>query len=168
MIGTVLQLWVMRFSARYLRVARFFGGIMKRRFLFFIAMLIFALATLMGCSSNSDNSTNNNSFKYHKENIAVLSTVSDSIVAEKMLSGLEDSCAIANNTKLVAEDIIKHNDNCIELYAGLMVRFYIQDGEVLLYTFETVYSDDTAILLYDSAQVNPVKILTETERKSLI
>ena len=55
MIGTVLQLWVMRFSARYLRVARFFGGIMKRRFLFFIAMLIFALATFMGCSSNSDN-----------------------------------------------------------------------------------------------------------------
>lgn len=131
-------------------------------------MLIFALATLMGCSSNSDNSTNNNSFKYHKENIVVLSTVSDSIVAEKMLSGLEDSCAIVNNTKLVAEDIIKHNDNCIELYAGLMVRFYIQDGEVLLYTFETVYSDDTAILLYDSAQVNPVKILTETERNSLI
>lgn len=166
--GTVLQLWVMRFSARYLRVARFFGGIMKRRFLFFIAMLIFALATFMGCSSNSDNSTNNNSFKYHKENIAVLSTVADSVVAEKMLSCLEDSCAIVNNTKLVVEDIIKHNDNCIELYADLMVCFYIQDGEVLLYTFETVYSDDTAILLYDSAQVNPVKILTETERNSLI
>lgn len=131
-------------------------------------MLIFALATLMGCSSNSDNSRNNNDFKYHKENVAVLSTVADSMVAEKMLSGLEDSCAIVNNTKLVAEDIIKHNDNCIELYAGLMMRFYIQDGEVLLYTFETVYSNDTAILLYDSAQVNPLKILTETERNSLI
>ncbi len=141
---------------------------MKRRFLLFIAMLIFALATFMGCFSNLDNSTKNNSFKYHKENIAVLSTVADSVVAEKMLLGLEDSCAIANNTKLVVEDIIKHNDNCIELYAGLMVRFYIHEGEVLLYTFETVYFDDTAILLYDSVQVNPVKILTETERNSLI
>lgn len=141
---------------------------MKKRILLFITILFFALATLIGCSSNSDNSTNNNSFKYHKENIAVLSTVANSIVAEKMLSGLENSCAIVNNTKLVAEDIIEYNDNWIELYAGLMVRFYIQDGEILLYTFETVYSDDTAILLYDSAQGNSVKILTERERNSLI
>lgn len=139
---------------------------MKKRILLFITILFFVFC-LVGCSTNSNEPIGNNEFKYHNQNIAVLSTVLDDSTANIMVSALEDSCAIVNNTRLVAEDVIKHNDNCIELYAGLMVRFYIQDEKVMLYTFETVY-DDTAILLYDSAQGNPVKILTETERNNLI
>ena len=167
MIGTVLQLWVMRFSARYLRIARFFGGIMKRKLLYLMTIIVALLATCIAFVSCSDNATSK-SYKYHKDNIKTLSSVVDSSMAESMLSALETSCAIETNTKLVAEDMREISDNCYELYAGLMVRFYIQDGQLLLYTFETNYNDDSKILLYNSSLPDNKKVLTETERKSLI
>ena len=136
---------------------------MKRKFLGFITLLLTVLVSCLVFISCSDDTSE--SYKYHKENINTLSTFVDSSTAESMVLALETSCAIGTNTKLVAEDMREINDNCYELYAGLMVRFYIQDEKVMLYTFETVY-DDTAILLY--AQDNPVKILTETERNNLI
>ena len=142
MIGTVLQLWVMRFSARYLRVTRsFLEEVMKRKVLYLMTIIVALLATCIAFVSCSDNATSK-SYKYHKDNIKALSSVVDSSMAESMLSALETSCAIGTNTKLVAEDMREISDNCYELYAGLMVRFYIQDGQLLLYTFETNYNDD--------------------------
>ena len=140
---------------------------MKRSFLRLITLILTILIVCIAFISCSD-STTTKSYKYHKDNIKTLSSLVDSSTAENMISALENSYAIKTDTKLVAEDMREIDDNCYELYAGLMVRFYIQDGEVLLYTFETVYSDDTAILLYDSAQANSLKILTEAERNSLI
>ena len=132
-----------------------------------MTIMVALLATCIAFVSCSDNATSK-SYKYHKDNIKTLSSVVDSSMAESMLSALETSCAIGTNTKLVAEDMREINDNCYELYAGLMVRFYIQDGQLLLYTFETYYNDDSKILLYNSSSPDNKKVLTETERKSLI
>lgn len=140
---------------------------MKRKLLYLMTIIVALLATCIAFVSCSDNATSK-SYKYHKDNIKTLSSVVDSSMAESMLSALETSCAIETNTKLVAEDMREISDNCYELYAGLMVRFYIQDGQLLLYTFETNYNDDSKILLYNSSSPDNKKVLTETERKSLI
>ena len=165
MFGTVLQLWVMRFSVRCLSVAHFFVGDYNEKtctIIWFYYSL--SLSLFVGCSNDNDSSK---SFKYHKDNLAALSTVVDSSTAEKMLTALEDSCAIENDTKLVKEDIIKYSNNTYELYAGLMVRFDIKDTQVKLYTFETTYSNNP-ILLYDSSRTNTTKVLSKEERNSLI
>lgn len=140
---------------------------MKRKLLYLMTIIVALLATCIAFVSCSDNATSK-SYKYHKDNIKTLSSVVDSSMAESMLSALETSCAIGTNTKLVAEDMREINDNCYELYAGLMVRFYVQDGQLLLYTFETNYNDDSKILLYNSSEPDKKKVLTETERKSLV
>lgn len=137
---------------------------MRKKVFLIFALLFVVIILLVVC----DDIGTSKSFKYHKANISTLSNVVDSSLAEKVLNALESSDAIEKDTKLVAEDIIKYSDTCFELYAGLMVRFYLYDDEVKLYTFETSYSDESAILLYDSMQTSQNKTLSATERKSLI
>ncbi len=139
---------------------------MKKRFFGLVTLILTILVSCLTLVSCSDNTSK--SYKYHRENIKTLSTIVDSSTAESIVFALETSCAIGSNTKLVAEDMHEINDNCYELYAGLMVRFYIQDGQLLLYTFETNYNDDSKILLYNSSEPDKKKVLTETERKSLV
>lgn len=139
---------------------------MKRRFLRLIILILTILVSCIALVACSDKS--NKSYKYHKENVRTLSTLVDSSIADSMVSALENTCAITTSTKLVAEDMLEVNSGCYELYAGLMVRFYVQDGEITLYTFETSYSEASKILLYDSTTPNLKKVLTESERKSLI
>ena len=119
-------------------------------------------------SSNSNDNPDNEPYEYHNENIDVLASVLDSSVASSVVSALEESCAIEEKTKLVAQDLIKVGDNCYELYAGLMLRFYIDNGQISLYTFETAYSEDSKILLYDSSSQGIIKVLTADERNNLI
>ena len=139
---------------------------MKKKFLCLLTLVVSLLVMCLAFISCSDNS--NKSYKYHKENVRTLSTLVDSSIADSMVSALENTCAITTSTKLVAEDMLEVNSGCYELYAGLMVRFYVQDGEITLYTFETNYSEVSKILLYDSTTPNSKKVLTESERKSLI
>lgn len=138
---------------------------MKKLVLLFGLIIVLSLSLFVGCSNDNDNSRN---FKYHKDNLATLSTVVDSSTAEKMLTALENSCVLENDTKLVKENIIKYSNSTYELYAELMVRFDIQDTQVKLYTFETTYSNNSAILLYDSSSTNTTKVLSKEERNSLI
>ena len=119
-------------------------------------------------SSNSNDNPDNEPYEYHNKNIDVLSSVLDSSVASSVVSALEESCAIEEKTKLVAQDLIKVGDNCYELYAGLMLRFYINNGQISLYTFETTYSEDSKILLYDSSSHGVIKVLTADERNNFI
>ena len=133
---------------------------MKRKILLITLCIMFTIFT--GCY------TTNSQFEYHQENLTTLTNVTNSDSAETMLLALESSGAITQYTKLVEADIIKKDENNIELYAGLMVHFYIENSIIKLYTFETTFSEDSAILLYDSSQEAPIRILSETERSSLI
>ena len=140
-----------------------------KKILFAIMLLLSVTLIFSSCnSSNSNDNPDNEPYEYHNENIDVLASVLDFSVASSVVSALEESCAIEEKTKLVAQDLIKVGDNCYELYAGLMLRFYIDNGQILLYTFETTYSEDSKILLYDSSSHGVIKVLRADERNNFI
>ena len=147
-----------------------FGDCTMKRNLFLILILpLLASMLFSSCNSNdSSNNLDNKSYEYHNENVETLASVLDASVASSVVAALEKSCAIEEKTKLVAQDLIKVGDNCYELYAGLMLRFYIDNGHISLYTFETTYSKDSKILLYDSSSQGVIKVLTVDERNNLI
>lgn len=137
----------------------------KRSFLVGVLLL---LVVVVFASCNSNDNDNNMSYKYHRQNVETLSNTLGSTVATSVVTALEKSCAIEETTKLVGQDLIKIYDNCYELYSGLMTRFYIDNDNITLYTFETSYSEDSKILLYSSSSPSDINVLTSAERNSLI
>ena len=123
-----------------------FGGYIVKRRSFLVGMFLL-LIVFVFASCNSNDNDNNMTYKYHRQNVEELSKTLGSTVATSVVSALEKSCAIEENTKLVGQDLIKIDDNCYELYSGLMARFYIDNDNITLYTFETSYSEDSKILL---------------------
>ncbi len=142
---------------------------MKRKLFLILIVLLLAAMLFSSCNSNdSSDNIDNKSYEYHNENVEVLASVLDASVASSVVAALEKSCAIEEKTKLVAQDLIKVDDNCYELYAGLTLRLYIDNGHISLYTFETTYSEYSKILLYDSFSQDIIKVLTVDERNNLI
>ena len=144
-----------------------FGGYIVKKRSFLVGVLLL-LVVVVFASCNSNDNDNNMSYKYHRQNIEELSNTLGSTVATSVVTALEKSCAIEETTKLVGQDLIKIYDNCYELYSGLMTRFYIDNDNITLYTFETSYSEDSKILLYSSYSPSDIKVLTSAERNSLI
>lgn len=131
-----------------------------------IAILLLTLLIFTSCNSNDD--IDNVVYKNHAQNVELLAQIVDFTMADTIMVALEQSCAIEETKLLLEQDIIKINDNCYELYIGLLVRFYVENNRIILYTFENTYSEDTRILLYDSLLQKNIKILSTTERNHLI
>ena len=86
---------------------------MKRRSFLFGILLLLVVFVFASCNSNDND--NNMSYKYHRQNVEELSNILGSTVATSVVTALEKSCAIEENTKLVGQDLIKIDDNtCVE------------------------------------------------------
>lgn len=132
-----------------------------------LVVLIFVFYSFVSSSCDDSNKKDADSFEYHEENLVTLSSITSSSTAKNILKALEETCAMKQNTKLETLDIIKLSDNTYEIYVGLMVRVYIENEHIKLYTFETKYNENDSILLYDTRQ-SICKILNSSERNDLI
>lgn len=104
---------------------------------------------------------------YHDNNIQALSSHFESKLAKEILSGLEKTNVLKDNTRLNSDWIVKRDTNIFELYNDFSVIISVNNNQFKIFTYETVYDEAAAILLYDSANPAEMKTLSETERESL-
>ena len=104
---------------------------------------------------------------YHDNNIQALSSHFDSKLAEEILSGLEKTNVLKDNTRLNSDWIVKRDTRSFEIYIDFSVIISANGEEFKIFTYETIYNEATAILLYDSTNPSEMKTLSETERESL-
>ncbi len=108
------------------------------------------------------------SFAHHEENIEVLSSTVNSSMAEEINRALEITGSITENTELSSENFYELDNGEYEIYVGLSLRLCITDSSFKLYTYETIYTDDTRILLFDSTKKESLLTLNEESRDALI
>lgn len=104
---------------------------------------------------------------YHDNNIQALSSYFETELAEEILSGLEKTNVLKGNTHLNSDWIVKRDTNTFELYNDFSIIISVNNNQFKIFTYETVYDEAAAILLYDSANPAEIKTLSETERESL-
>lgn len=104
---------------------------------------------------------------YHDNNIQALSSHFETELAEEILSGLEKTNVLKGNTHLNSDWIVKRDTNTFELYNDFSIIISVNNNQFKIFTYETVYDEAAAILLYDSANPAEMKTLSETERESL-
>lgn len=104
---------------------------------------------------------------YHDNNIQALSSHFESKLAEEILSGLEKTNVLKDNTRLNSDWIVKRDARSFEIYIDFSVIISVNGEEFKIFTYETTYNEATAILLYDSTNPSERKTLSETERESL-
>jgi hypothetical protein len=104
---------------------------------------------------------------YHDNNIQALSSHFETELAEEILSGLEKTNVLKGNTRLNSDWIVKRDTNTFELYNDFSIIISVNNNQFKIFTYETVYDEAAAILLYDSANPAEIKTLSETERESL-
>ena len=104
---------------------------------------------------------------YHDNNIQALSSYFETELAEEILSGLEKTNVLKGNTHLNSDWIVKRDTNTFELYNDFSIIISVNNNQFKIFTYETVYDEAAAILLYDSANPAEMKTLSETERESL-
>lgn len=104
---------------------------------------------------------------YHDNNIQALSSHFETELAEEILSGLEKTNVLKGNTRLNSDWIVKRDTNTFELYNDFSIIISVNNNQFKIFTYETVYDEAAAILLYDSANPAEIKTLSETERENL-
>ena len=104
---------------------------------------------------------------YYDNNIQALSSHFESKLAEEILSGLEKTNVLKDNTRLNSDWIVKRDTRSFEIYIDFSVIISANGEEFKIFTYETIYNEATAILLYDSTNPSEMKTLSETERESL-
>ena len=104
---------------------------------------------------------------YHDNNIQALSSHFETELAEEILSGLEKTNVLKDNTRLNSDWIIKLDTRSFEIFIDFSVIISVNGEEFKIFTYETTYNEATAILLYDSTNPSEMKTLSETERESL-
>ena len=104
---------------------------------------------------------------YHDNNIQALSSHFESKLAEEILSGLEKTNVLKDNTHLNSDWIVKRDTRSFEIYIDFSVIISVNGEEFKIFTYETIYNEATSILLYDSTNPSEMKTLSETERESL-
>ena len=108
------------------------------------------------------------SFKlYHDKNIQALSLHFGNNLAEKILLGLEETHILKENTQLDSEWIVKRSEHSFEIYTDFSAIIILNNDQFKILTYETVFDEATAILLYDSTTPNEIKALSETEKENL-
>lgn len=104
---------------------------------------------------------------YHDNNIQALSSHFETELAEEILLGLEKTNVLKEKTCLNSDWIVKRDTNTFELYNDFSVIISVSNNQFKIFTYETVYDEAAAILLYDSANPAEMKTLSETEREDL-
>ncbi len=108
------------------------------------------------------------SFKiYHDKNIQALSLHFGNNLAENILLGLEGTHILKEKTQLDSEWIIKRTERYFEIYTDFSAIIILNNDQFKILTYETVFDEATAILLYDSTTPNEMKALSEAERENL-
>lgn len=118
---------------------------------------------------NYDNSdkTSTSDYKYHQDNIDVITNAISTDIAEKIVLALEKSSSIGKYYKIAADDVIKYENNEYEIYIEIMVRVLVDNDKFTIYTYESQYDLDTALLLYDSTKETSLKTLSTEERDNI-
>ena len=145
-----------------------------------LLLVLSSCLMLVGCNKDSDitkdsfefiNVTKSDNtdvqYIYHDNNIQALSSHFETELAEEILSGLEKTNVLKENTRLNSDWIVKRDTNTFELYNDFSIIISINNNKFKIFTYETVYDEAAAILLYDSANPAETKILSETEREEL-
>ena len=118
---------------------------------------------------NYDNSdkTSTSDYKYHQDNIDVITNAINTDIAEKIVLALEKTSSIGKYYKIAADDVIKYENNEYEIYIEIMVRVLVDNDKFTIYTYESQYDLDTALLLYDSTKETSLKTLSTEERDNI-
>lgn len=132
---------------------------MKKTSIIIVSLLIFCFL-LFACEKKE-------SFLYHSNNVDIIKSI-DNDRAQEITTALEETNVLNEDTKLVAADVVYISSQVYELYAQLMVRIILNENGFKIFTFETTYSSENAILLFDSLDNTTKKILSEDERNRLI
>jgi len=104
---------------------------------------------------------------YYDHNIQTLSSHFGDGLAAEILSSLEGTNVIKSRTQINSDWIVKRDENVFELYNGFSVIIFVANDQFKIYTFETIYDENTAILLYDSKNPDGIKVLDDTEKENL-
>lgn len=114
------------------------------------------------------NSENDKSPKQqHNDNVQVLSAHFGNDLAEKILLGLEETHILNEKTELNSDWIVKRTEQSFEIYTDFSAIIILNNDQFKIFTYETVFDEATAILLYDSITPNEMKVLSEAERENL-
>lgn len=118
---------------------------------------------------NYDNSdkTSISDYKYHQDNIDVITNAISTDIAEKIVLALEKTSSIGKYYKIAADDVIKYENNEYVIYIEIMVRVLVDNDKFTIYTYESQYDLDTALLLYDSTKETSLKTLSTEERDNI-
>jgi archaellum component FlaG (FlaF/FlaG flagellin family) len=103
---------------------------------------------------------------YHDNNIQALSSHFEAELVEEILSGLEKTNVLKDNTRLNSDWIVKRDTSSFEIYIDFSVIISVNGDKFKIFTYKTEYNEATAILLYDSTNPSEMKTLSETERES--
>ena len=119
-------------------------------------------------SNNTDtNETTINSNELGEKNIQALSSHFGDSLAKNILLALEETHILKENTQLDSELIVKRSEQSFEIYTDFSAIIILNNDQFKILTYETVFDEATAILLYDSTTPNEMKALSEAERENL-
>ena len=137
-------------------------------------LLFLALISAIVNGNNSDKQNDNNSNKpgestyiHHQDNVDVIKSVVGTDVAERIVFALEKTSSISKYYQIVADNVIKFENSEYEIYMGIMVRVIVDGDDFTIYTYESHYNVNTALLLFDSTKETSLKILSTEERDSI-
>ena len=135
-----------------------------------IIVIFLMFVSSMVDNSNDSNKEDKNSttseFTYHQNNVDILKNTIKSDIASDVIMALENTASISKNYKMVEEDVIAYANNEYEIYIEVLVRLIISDRNIKIYIFENQFDVNTATLLYDSANPNAIKTLSDEEREN--
>ena len=128
-----------------------------------IVIAAIILGVVLGFALSDSISTH----EYHSENVAVFKEVFGEDIARDIVLAIEKTGVIGDSQKLSVEDIYPDKNNEYDIYTGITLRLVLFSEHFKLYTYEKEYNSQTAILLYDSADISTLRTLTKAEYDSI-
>lgn len=140
----------------------------KKGFIIFsVIVIVFVVLMVLVLELTTPPSSKNSNNDISEKNIQAISFHFGDNLAKKILLALEETHILKENTQLDSECIVKRTEQSYEIYTDLSAIITISKDQFKILTYETVFDEATAILLYDSTMPNETKALSEAERESL-
>jgi len=140
----------------------------KKGFIIFSVIVVaFAVLMVLVLELTTLPSSKDSKNDLSKKNIQVLSSHFGDNLAKKILLVLEETHILKENTQLDSELIVKRTEQSFEIYTDFSAIIIVNNDQFKILTYETVFDESTAILLYDSTTPNEMKALSEAERENL-
>lgn len=132
-----------------------------------IAISLFIALIVAIVNGNNSDKPNTSEYTYHQDNVDVITNAINTNFAEKIVLALEKTASIGKHYKIIADDIFKYENSEYEIYMEIMVRVLVDNDKFTIYTYESQYDANTALLLYDSSNEASFKTLSTEERDSI-